>query len=42
MPRTPTIFLNSEEFKKLEKKAKSEGYPSIYAYIKIIILKELK
>ena len=42
MPRTPTIFLNSEEFEKLEKKAEAKGYPSIYAYIKVIILKELK
>jgi len=42
MPRTPTIFLNKEEFEKLEKKVKIEKYPTKYAYIKDLILKEIK
>jgi len=41
MPRTPTIFLNEDEWDKLEKKFETEGYPSKYAYIKDLILKEL-
>ncbi len=41
MPRTPTIFLNDETWKKLEKKFEAEGYPSKYAYLKTLILNEL-
>ena len=40
LPRTPTIFLNREDFKKLEKKMKAEGHKSMYAYIKDLLLKE--
>ena len=41
MPRTPTIFLNNDYMDKLEKKFEAEGYPSKYAYLKDLILKEL-
>jgi len=41
MPRTPTIFLNPDQWDKLEKKFEAEGYPSKYSYIKDLILKEL-
>lgn len=41
MPRTTTIFLNNEAWKKLEKKVEAEGYPSKYAYIKNLILNDL-
>lgn len=37
-----SIFLNHDEFDKLEKKVKAEGYPSKYAYIKDLVLKEIK
>jgi len=42
MPRTPTIFFNSEEWEKLKKKAEDENYPSMYAYMKDLIIKELR
>ena len=41
MPRTPTIFLNNEQWEKLEKKFEAEGFPSIYAYMKDLMLYEL-
>jgi len=41
MPRTPTIFLNKDNWDKLEKKFEAEGYPSKYAYIKALILNDL-
>lgn len=41
MPRTPTIFFNNDEWDKLEKKIEAEGYPSMYAYMKDLIKKEL-
>ena len=41
MPRTPTIYLSNDNMDKLEKKAEAEGYPSKYAYIKDLILKDL-
>ena len=42
MPRTPTIFFNNDEWEKLEKRVEAEGCPSKYAYIKDLILKDLK
>ena len=42
MPRTPTIYFNKEEFEKLKKTAKDKGYPSVYAYIKDTIKKNLE
>lgn len=42
MPRSPTIFFNKEEFKKLKERAEKEGYPSVYAYMKDLIIKELR
>ena len=41
MPRTPTIYLNLDDWYKLEKRFKAEGYPSKYAYIKDLILNDL-
>lgn len=41
MPRTPTIFLNDDQWEKLEKKVEAESYPSKYAYIKDLILNVL-
>jgi len=41
MPKAPSIFFNQDEFKKLREKAIRE-YPSIYAYIKDLVLKDLK
>jgi len=41
VPRTPTIYLNRDEWYKLEKMFKAYGYPSKYAYIKDLILKDL-
>ena len=42
MPRSPGVFLNYHEWDMLEKKVKSEGYPSKYGYIKDLVLKDLK
>jgi len=42
MPRTSTIFSNRDDFEKLERKVKAEGYPSKYAFIKDLILKAIK
>lgn len=42
MPRTPTLFFNYEEFEKLKKRAEDEGYPSMYAYMKDLIIKALR
>ena len=41
MPRTPTIFLDKDAWKKLEKEVKAKDFPSKYAYIKDLILNEL-
>lgn len=41
MPRTPTIYLNKEDWYKLEKLFKVKGYPSKYAYIKDLIVNDL-
>jgi len=41
MPRTPTIFFNNGEWEKLKKKVEAEGYPSMYAYMKNLILNVL-
>lgn len=42
MPRTTTLWFDKEEFEKLKKRAEKEGHPSIYAYMKDLILKELR
>jgi len=41
VPKAPTIYLNYHNWDKLEKRFKAEGYPSKYAYIKDLILKDL-
>lgn len=42
MPRTPTIYFNKDEFEKLKKTAEKLGYPSVYAYIKDTLKKNLE
>jgi len=42
MPKAPSIFFNYDEWEKLEKRVKAEGYPSKYGYIKDLVLKDLK
>lgn len=41
MPRTPTIFFNEKEWKKLKTKVEKEGFPSIYAYMKSLIIDDM-
>ena len=42
MPKVPSIYFKSQEFKKLKERVKLECYPLIYAYIKDLVLKDLK
>jgi len=42
MPRTPTIFLNNQEWKKLDRKRKELGKKTYYATVKAIIIEALK
>ena len=41
MPRLSSLFFNNEEWKNLENKFKSEGYPSKYAYVKDLVLTDM-
>lgn len=42
MPRTPTISFKKEDYEKLKERAEKEGYPSVYAYLKDLIIEELR
>jgi len=42
MPRTPTISLKKEQYETLKERAEKEGHPSVYAYMKDLIIEELR
>jgi len=40
MPRF-SVFFNRQEYEKMMKKLEDGGHPSIYAYIKALVLKDI-
>ena len=41
MPRAPSIFFNYDEWDKINEKIKDGEYPSMYGYIKDLVLNDL-
>jgi len=42
MPKAPSIFFNQDEWAKIEDRIKEGDYPSMYGYIKDLVLKDIK
>jgi len=42
MPRVSSIFFNHEEMRKIKERVEALKYPSIYGYIKDLVLKDIK
>jgi hypothetical protein len=42
MPKAPSIFFNQDEWEAIKKRIRALQYPSFYAYIKDLVLKDLK
>jgi len=42
MPKISSLFFNHDEMQAIKEKVKTGDFPSVYAYIKDLVLKDIK